>query len=133
MGDCRCKECVGMCKRYPCWPLPKEAKELILRGFGEKLMLDNFEGKWEILCPAMKGYEGKRIPNSAGIIPNCCTFLTNDLCDLHDLGLKPLEGREISCKSSLEERGVHTKIAMEWITKEGEEVVTLWKERFYKG
>lgn len=95
-------------------------------------MLDYWEGGGvddqdiEILCPASPGWEAQKAPNW----PEGCVFLTLDyLCELHDLGLKPIEGRVTSCKKS--EGRLHEDVAMLWNTKKGRGVVRAWKKKFF--
>jgi hypothetical protein len=92
---CACAICAGFCKNKPCWTTEAEARALIVAGFSDRLMLewwDEDDGtSLEFLVPAIVGYESKRSPD---VPTGRCTFLTaDDKCELHALGLKPLEGR----------------------------------------
>lgn len=100
--ECSCTKCVNMCKQRPCWGTPNEMKNIRDAGFGNRLMNDYWVEQpptndtdvyYDTLVesPAIVGYEGKEAP----VRPvGRCTFLTEDnKCELHDLGLKPLEGR----------------------------------------
>lgn len=56
-----------------------------------------------------------------------CKFLTEDnLCELHNLGLKPEQGRESCCKGDSAKENLH--YAELWDTPEGKEVLQLFKE-----
>lgn len=104
-----------MCERRPCWPTPDEAKRIKDAGFGDRLMIDYWvESPTDIKieCPAIVGYEGLNAP----FIPvGRCTFLKDGLCELHDLGLKPLEGRVASCQGTVEDsQAVRDFIVSEW-------------------
>ena len=117
---CTCSACINMCKSRPCWPEPAEAQAIIKAGLGHRLMRDYWIGDGpndndiQLLSPAIQGYEGKYAP----FFPHgTCTFLSDaDLCQLHDLGLKPREGREAWCAES----GIptppklHWQVAMTW-------------------
>lgn len=123
--SCQCKECQEMCDR-PCWPTPSEAKALIEAGYRNRLMMDYWArrgGDIEIVSPALKGYEGKYAPFWPS---GSCTFFKDGLCELHNLNLKPMEGRVASCKSKNE--GLHEHMMTLWDTNEGREVVRLWKQ-----
>jgi len=124
-----------MCKR-PCWPTPKEAQDIIDAGFGDKLMLDYWAGDNNvdiyILCGATPEREGKK----AEFLPHggCVFQMENRLCFLHDLGLKPIEGRVADCKlEPLEgEITVHERVAMLWDSDLGCKVVEEWRDDYYR-
>jgi len=92
--SCACEQCKEMCRHSTCLPTPAEARILIRRGYGPRLaryewthtdVLPNAIG------PAPKEHEGKTLNST---LSGRCTFLTDDdRCELHALGLKPLEGR----------------------------------------
>jgi len=107
---CACKTCVSMCKTNPCWPTPNEVRELIKAGYGDRLMIDWWEDYPEdihLFCPASENFEKSRAPEAqdsieyfAGWTKGRCTFLSKDnKCELHDKGLKPLEGRVATHKT----------------------------------
>jgi hypothetical protein len=107
-----------MCKDRPCWGTPEDIKKIIDAGFRDRLMFDYWSGDPDIymLAPALVGYEGKNAP----WWPNGkCTFLDqNDRCELHDLNLKPLEGRVACCPDKRvggeSHRKLHYDVAMTW-------------------
>lgn len=56
-----------------------------------------------------------------------CTFqTTNGMCELHDKGLKPLEGR--LAHHSLNAGDLHFEVAQLWDNKKGQEIVEKWKK-----
>lgn len=145
-----CKDCaIGkkFCSRA-CWPIPEEAKKIMDAGLGNKLMLDYWVAPINIyiLCPATPGFESKDAPDPdnpweyldilSGLkkdpLKGGCTFQdpANGYCVLHDIALKPAEGRKTCCKARHKE--LHEDIAMTWNTAEGQELIKEWKERFYK-
>ena len=147
-SDCKgCEKGIGFCKR-PCWPIPEEAQRLIDEGYGDKLMLDFWGSGGEeeniyILAPANPGYESKLAPGSDPFefvfsmllgrspLSSGCTFQTPDnLCSLHDKGLKPFEGRRTCCKNN--GSGLHEAVAREWDNEEAKKIVSNWKEKFLK-
>ena len=92
---CSCDGCKRMCAASSCLPTPAEARALIRRGYGARLSTYAFAPDPESMRyvgPSPKGQEGARdLWNTACA---ACTFHTDDgRCELHDLGLKPLEGR----------------------------------------
>lgn len=116
-----------MCQR-PCWPTPEEAQKLIDAGYGDRLMNDYWcrkGGDIQILSPACKGSENGFAPfwPTGG-----CTFQDKDgLCELHNLDLKPLEGRKALCKGRTP-KYLHEKIAKMWDNPEAQELVGKWRK-----
>lgn len=116
--SCQCEKCVKICEQRPCWPTPQEALKLVESGFRDRLMVDYWVdnyGEIFVLSPAIRGYEGCDAP----FLPlGKCTFLKDGLCELHDLGLKPIEGRRAGCSSGekelLETEVIHEMVAMAW-------------------
>jgi hypothetical protein len=122
----------------PCWASPEDAIKLIELEYGPMLMndfwvgerYDNDDEDIEILGPAVVGYEGKRA-NGFITFSGPCVFLTSEgACELHSLGLKPLEGRlALHGMESNKSYSIHKEIAMMWNNKEGQELVEKWRER----
>src|SRR5258708_11825342 len=93
--SCSCPTCNAMCK-HPCWPLPAEAALLIKKGFGPRLRADFWATNGPeilVLSGALSGLEGDIRPIWPRAEGRFCTFFVNNLCQLHPLGLKPIEGR----------------------------------------
>lgn len=68
-----------------------------------------------------KGYYAPWIPRGT------CKFLTEDeKCELHDLGLKPEQGRETCCKGDDSKGNLH--YANLWATEEGLAVIEKFKK-----
>lgn len=125
---CSCQTCQDMCRRRPCWPAPDEARQLIEMGYGKRMMLDYWSGypdDIEIVAPANNEYEGRK----AGLFPfGRCVFLTEEgLCELHNTGAKPMEGRLAMCGDRTP-YGLHQDVAEMWDSEEGREVVELWRK-----
>ena len=60
-----------------------------------------------------------------------CNFQSSDgLCQLHDKGLKPFEGKRTCCKT--DGLGIHEAVAMQWDNKEAQELAKNWKSKFLK-
>lgn len=112
-SECQCDRCKRACnKTRPCWGTPKDILKIINAGYGKKLMLDwwgNMVGDeidFYMIVPAIKGYESYRAP----IYPiGECTFYKDGLCELHNLKLKPLEGRLASIITQLKILIIYTK------------------------
>jgi len=134
---CDCLSCKSACKNTrPCWGTPKDIENIIDAGYGNRLMLDwwadSDDGNdidFYIITPAIKGYEGCR----ASYLPigQCSFFNSNELCDLHELNLKPLEGQLSSCKHNDEEISeIHKTIAHIWNAAYGKNIIKQWKEKY---
>jgi len=123
---CSCDTCKNMCIHRPCWPTPEESSDLIDAGYGNRLMYDWWVlpgGEIPIISPAIVGYENQRAP----LFPTGrCTFLTKEnLCELHDIGLKPFEGRMSNCKNLKSD--LHKVVSKFWDCETGSVVVKKWK------
>lgn len=137
MSGCSCLRCKSMCQQ-PCWPTPKEARKLMKAGFGGRLMLDMRElGSFKsptmvfLLSPAHKGAEGKAILH-ADRAKNCTFQLPKThRCELHALGLKPLEGVQ-AMHGDRHEVSLDRRMAIvkKWHTKEGVAVLKTWHKKF---
>ena len=89
---CDCERCASMCAHSTCLPTPDEARALIRAGFADRLATYQWldaPGK-RFVGPAPRGQDGARdLPHTR----TGCTFFDGRHCELHSLGLKPLEGR----------------------------------------
>jgi hypothetical protein len=127
--QCVCEICKEMCVRRPCWPSPDEVVKLIEAGYGDRLMLDYWcaDPDINIIAPACIGSERSRAPSFRF---TRCTFIgALGLCELHDIGLKPIEGRLTHHDGDLKD--LHYDVAMLWESDEGREVVQKWRDEFY--
>ena len=94
-------------------------------GLGHRLMRDYWvggghdDGDIHLVCPATPGYEQKM----AQFFPSDgCTFQRTDgLCELHDLGLKPIEGRLALCGERTP-KDMHFEVAQLWNNPEAQEL-----------
>ena len=84
----------------------------------------NATDDFDLLCPAIIGYEGCYVPFwPIGI----CTFLKNERCELHQEGLKPTEGREAWHGHKKDEsRSLHHAIGNSWENEDGQRLVRAW-------
>ena len=90
-SDCDCEKCSSMC-HSPCCGTPEDMQRLIDVGYGDRLMLDEWPDGETMLKPALKGHEHKKAPWSTGSKKGC-TFWQQGNCELHALGLKPIQGK----------------------------------------
>lgn len=129
-SNCSCEKCVRMCHRKPCWPIPLEAKNLIDAGFANKLALDWWWSMKDdkdiaLLSPAFTP-EFTEDPFKIPFGKGTCVFLNIDKCDLHNLGLKPFEGRIASCKEKHET--LHKFVARTWDNDDARSLIEEWKK-----
>ncbi len=137
---CSCDKCKSMCLRAPCAGTISEIQALIEAGFVTRLMLkgttystitdDVYEvKKLDILMPAIKGREGDFVDMAH--IGGECTFLDEEgLCELHDIGLKPIEGRAATCGTDKRSGKLAGDVArMNWDNTEGNQIGIDWLDR----
>ena len=86
--SCKCDKCRNQC-RTPCLGTPDDILRLIEAGYRSRLV----PTLWGV------GLVMGRLPYAVPMVQairednGFCTFYHNGLCELHDLGLKPTEGR----------------------------------------
>ena len=124
---CDCLDCQEMCL-HPCWPTPEEA--LVIELHHPYRMYRDYWVMAEgpdiyIFGPAIKGYCAKEAPYW---IRGSCTFFVDGKCQLHDEGLKPLEGR--LAHHSHNAKGIHEHMASLWNTELGRSVAEHLRRRY---
>lgn len=90
--SCSCGKCVTMCERTPCLGTPTDILNLINAGHADKLL----ESVWLVGLPY--GFPKTKMFQIDGT-KGCPFFNKNKLCDLHDSGLKPTEGKLAFCET----------------------------------
>jgi hypothetical protein len=125
--DCDCERCSSMC-HAPCCGTPEDFDRLIKAGYAKRLMFDDLPGGPNMLKPALKFFEGERSPWMVLSIEGC-TFWKDGRCELHHLGLKPIQGKLAHhSNTDLQIKEIENLIHNSWETKEGEEVIEKWKK-----
>jgi hypothetical protein len=99
-SKCSCETCKGMCAHTSCVPTPKEARELIRR-YPDRMVRFVQNGQ---------RYIAPKFDTTNAFGP--CTFFKDGWCELHDIGLKPLEGRISS--HATDPRTVRTEVLNHW-------------------
>ena len=123
---CACEVCLGYCTR-PGWWTVDEAGRALEAGFGSRMMLEMAPDRsFGVLSPAFKGNElgfAKQLYAEQG-----CTFLKDNLCELHTTGLEPLECR--FCHHDRPGQGplCHADIEKDWNTPAGVALVVKWSK-----
>ena len=128
--ECSCDRCKAMCTA-PCCGKPEDFDKLIAEGYGSRLMIDDWPGDI-LIKPAMKGYEGQRAPWSTRL-PQGCTFWKDGLCELHDSGLKPTQGKLCHHSYEGEENlAIADYIRKSWQGKKAKNLIAKWKKEYFK-
>lgn len=122
-APCSCQICLSYCLR-PGWWTVEQARIVISNGLAYRMMLEiSPEKDFGVLSPAFKGNEG----NFAFQIfsRNGCTFLRNNLCELHATGNQPLEC--LFCHHNRQGEGIkcHNAIENDWKIN-GSALVKVW-------
>jgi hypothetical protein len=134
---CACDACKNMCETTPCWGTPQEMKKIIDAGLGDRLGIVTWHGwgKSDVLAPARRGDEGEEQRLSIFDRKMPCTFYREGKCELHDKGLKPIEGRTAIhhghpgydlCD------GLRKELGDMWDSPEGKQVMSDWKTRYVR-
>ena len=115
--QCDCPECRNMCI-VPCWPTFAEAEILIDEGYSNKLVVDYWWGSRKMDCvKALRPLGDKEV---------CCFQQEDGLCSLHDLGLKPMEGKLALCKKRTP-KDLRDTIAETWACRIAQQFVRGWE------
>lgn len=113
---CSCNICKSMCKN-PCIPTPDEAMNLMNLGY-------NLDSRFFYLQHEDYNYDDVEVLLPYKNLDTCaCEFQNNEgLCELHDKGLKPLEGR-LALHGVNYEDSSHEVILSLWLTDKGKKVI----------
>ena len=118
---CACDACKKMCKTQPCIGTPEDIYKIVDAGFGEKLCPTT----WLTGMATGTYHRPVRMLQPKALEDGSCAFLDeNNMCTLHDLGLKPTEGRQSLHSDRLKsikefKESANYLTAMSWIDKNG--------------
>lgn len=128
--QCDCERCSIMCQG-PCCGTPQDVLKLIESGYAHRLMLDDWPDASFIpiaIKPALKGHEGEKAPWDVQSYEGC-TFWIDGKCELHNLDLKPIQGRLAHHDNTKEQDEVIGQLIKDaWNTEEAQEVIKKWKK-----
>ena len=106
---CSCSQCQRMC-RIPCIGTPEDIERLVDAGYTDRL------APTEWLVGKLAGLIDRPIymiqPEQRG---GWCTFFHNGLCELHDKGLKPTEGKLSHHADQITHKGQDLSDNMTWL------------------
>lgn len=119
--QCKCKDCKKQC-RTPCMGTPSDILKLIEAGYVNKLS----KTQWAVAL-LYKRHDSVILMIQATAGENGCVFFHDGLCELHDLGLKPTEGKLSHHSVTLENykfsKGLAWNVAKEWLSEENAETI----------
>jgi hypothetical protein len=125
--SCTCEVCFSYCVR-PGWWTVSEANRAINLGYADRMMLEiSPEQIFGVISPAFNGCEGNFALQEFSQFK--CTFLKNDLCELFDSGVQPLECRFCHHDRVGEGKKCHDALEKDWNTYRGQKVVNKWIEK----
>lgn len=119
--ECRCNLCKQQC-HTPCLGTPQDIERLIEAGYADQLDITFW-------CAGMvMGIVNSPVPMVQAITKGeFCIFYHNGLCDLHDKGLKPTEGKlshhSIRIDNFKSSKSIAWNVAKEWLDKDNLEVI----------
>jgi hypothetical protein len=115
--ECKCNICKSQCTICPCLGTPEDILNLIKAGYLDRLSPTEWRSgiymgltdkPVNIIAPTYDERKG------------ACTFFTNGLCELHDRGLKPTEGKLsshlLAADNFDKKKSVTWAVVKEWLT-----------------
>lgn len=110
-SECACETCQSMCRKTPCVGTPLE---MYLIGehpeFANKLALTMSLASLQLGLPPM--VVSAPIFNET---EKCCSFFVGGKCQLHEKGLKPLEGKLANCRPDTKLINATLMIYQSWL------------------
>jgi hypothetical protein len=127
--SCKCQTCKSQCTKAPCLGTPEDIEKLIDAGYGDRIkatqwatgvVLGNHKDLIEMYQAEHRPFEG-------------CTFFKDGLCELHNTGLKPTEGKlshhTIKADNYKFTKGISWTVAREWIDPVNAETIKRIEEK----
>lgn len=125
-APCSCSVCVGYCAR-PGWWTVEEAAAATEAGHAFRMMLEFSPDRvFGVLSPAFKGCEANFSLETYS--KQGCTFLHDNLCELHGTGNQPLECRHCHHGDPSAGPRCHAALEQDWRTPAGQTLVIRWGE-----
>ena len=125
--SCNCEKCKQMCQRTPCLGTPHDILALIEAGYIDKLCYTEWAAGMAL------GFIQEPIPMvQLKIVGNgnsgCCVLYHDGICELHEKGLKPTEGRlshhEVREREMNPEYNLTFQVALEWIRRGNFDIIS---------
>lgn len=119
--QCKCKECKQQC-HTPCLGTPQDILKLVKAGYADRLALTDWFAGMMMGCTD-HGITMIQAKDENG----WCTFYHDGLCELHDKGLKPTEGKlshhSIKIDNWKHRKSISWNVAKEWENEDNVSVV----------
>ena len=111
--QCKCALCQKQCQTAPCLGTPQDILKLVKAGYAERLALTDWYAGMTM------GLVDHPIPMLQAKEENGrCTFYHDGLCELHDKGLKPTEGKLSHHTTKMDNwtprKSISWNVAKEW-------------------
>src|SRR5687768_15202167 len=118
-SECSCISCKTMCIQSPCFGTPEEIEKLMNEGYTNRLSLASHYAQ-------DSGEMYYMVQPKSVLTAHGCTFqnLGTGLCELHDKGLKPLEGR--LAHHAFSDDGLREHVCKTWRTLAGIRIITMF-------
>jgi hypothetical protein len=116
--SCSCKACKQMCKTSPCLGTPEDILNIIEAGYKKELAST-------LWCAGLKfGQIPLAMVQPFKTKSGRCAFLDkDDLCKLHEKGLKPIEGKLATHKGGAGDKLTFV-VARTWVFKRNYDTIT---------
>lgn len=122
VNSCSCSTCKNMCRQQPCIGTPDDIKKLIDHGYKDRLLPTIWGSGLAFGIGVIPMIQIKRLD-----VGGCPFFSKEGLCELHDRGLKPTEGKLCSHEperiSSFKE-SINYKTATTWTNNDNYEAIS---------
>ena len=120
--SCKCQKCQDQCRHTVCLGTPEDIEKLIQAGYIDRLIKTYWGAgmifghlSYPILMIQAQETDGG------------CTFFRNGLCELHDINLKPTEGRlshhTLKVDNWTFKKSIAWNVAKEWIDPHNAETI----------
>jgi len=111
--ECKCKECKKQCASTVCLGTPQDIKKIIDAGYGDKIKPTTWKAGRMLGVTQDDVFMFASEQTEKG-----CIFFVDGLCQLHDKGLKPTEGRLSHHSTKLENfkpaKSISWNVAKTW-------------------
>jgi hypothetical protein len=95
INECACNTCQNMCKKAACLGTPSDMMAIVKAGYVDRLDTYTWAAAVKYNIPMVEDVVMPIFDQAKG---SCTFFTVEGKCELHDLGLKPLEGKLADCK-----------------------------------
>jgi hypothetical protein len=109
--------------KTPCLGTPQDIEKIIDAGHGDRIKATDWAVgiMLGVTSDIVKMYQAQHLPFAG------CTFFNEGLCQLHDKGLKPTEGRlshhSVKVDNYNHRKHISWNVAKEWLNPDNAEVI----------